>query len=272
MKYLTYILILATTLVMVASCGKDEEIGPYQFSTDIDMQEFMESHDWALMALSFDNSGVDWDIGDNNMLLWIDPEYQGGELDPNDTFSLSINGIDIHFNQEHWDDYGWVYFDHVVLPIASKVDVLFKRNNSVIFDKKVKLSAFPKITSFPGVPNWNDDLILKWSLSRDSHVQMVYADTYSADEHNSVYHYTNPSARSYAVPVNVLFMFHMTSYGMSLMELCFTEYNSAFVVSMTVAGKRIPIDREDETPTSGNLIDRLLKKAWNYSPQPNPLY
>ncbi len=258
MKYLAYILVLMAALFMLASCSKDKDDKPFQFSSEAALDEYLEQHDWMFMLLAVDGWDIDWSAKTDIQIVF-DAHYNGGTLNPNDTFSLSINGTNVKYNKALLEEYGWFMFDPFSTPAVSTVDVIFKRNNNLIFDKTVNLAAFSNITNFPSNPNWNQSISVNWTLSKDSHVQMLNAGTFAGGQDKDKTYFLNPAARSYTIPAGELFLPNIMEYYMSIIQMNFIEYKNNVLISMTIEEKYKDNQKRPDILRGGKILEKIIR-------------
>ncbi len=253
MKRRTYILVLIAALFLLLSCSKDKEENPYHFTEISEITQFLSQFDWRLF--------VDIENLENGMMeLSVDVDRRGATLDLDDTYSLTVNGNSLSY-EPHPIFSNSLYFGPIELPPPSDVKVILKRQDEVLFDKSVRLAAIPQITSFPDNPDWSKDITVKWNLSRNSHVQILTADTNHYDESQLRDYPLSPSARSFTIPANDLYMEQVSSYFVGVYQFNFSQYKNNILCSMTLDYVYNIEDEEGDEPSLFVMKERLLKKG-----------
>lgn len=253
MKRRTYILVLIAALFLLLSCSKDKEENPYHFTEISEITQFLSQFDWRLF--------VDIENLENGMMeLSVDVDRRGATLDLDDTYSLTVNGNSLSY-EPHPIFSNSLYFGPIELPPPSDVKVILKRQDEVIIDKSIKLAAIPQITSFPDNPDWSKDITVKWDLSRNSHVQMLTANTDDNTDNQLRDYPLSPSARSFTIPANDLYLEQVTDYFVAVYQFNITEDKNNILCSMTLDYVYNIEDEEGDEPSLFVMKERLLKKG-----------
>lgn len=226
MKNVALLMLMVVIVFITTSCEKDNEKNPYQFQSIQEYWDFMEQHEWGC-SLSCSDTPDDKAL----MYVYFEAEMMHGEFAEDDAFSLTLNGHNVPVDYDDYSEY--LEFDSISIPKTSTVKVVFKRNNTVLFDKNVTIPAYPTITSFPSNPDWTQENTVKWKLEKNSHFQVLSAETWSNTNDRYKTYIVPPSARSYVIPANALYINNINEYWVSIDEANFTEYSNNVVVSIT---------------------------------------